>query len=141
MGDLSRSHNNQHHLWSQKMGLKLATLLLFLSLLNISLGNPAKDDSNQHLANSAVKPIAANQAGHELAKREASRGRKGSCQGKRCSKKRTHKKAKKGKKANQKPKNNEKKSKKRKGGKKKTSQKKNSKEQKQKKGSRRTGSS
>merc|ERR1712108_69880 len=93
----------------QKMGLKLATLLLFLSLLNISMGDPAKDDSKQHLANSAAKPIAANQGGHVLAKREASRGRKASCQGKRCSKKRTHKKAKKGKKANQKPKNNEKK--------------------------------
>ena len=65
------------------MGLKLATLLLFLSLLNISVGNPAKDDFKQHLANSAAKPIAASQAGHELAKREAGRGRKGSCQGKR----------------------------------------------------------
>merc|ERR1712108_96007 len=93
----------------QKMGLILATLLLFLSLLNISMGDPAKDDSKQHLANSAAKPIAANQGGHVLAKREASRGRKASCQGKRCSKKRTHKKAKKGKKANQKPKKKKKK--------------------------------
>ena len=119
------------------MGLKLATLLLFLSLLNISQANPAKDDSEKHLANSPAKPIAANQDGHQLAKREAGKeGRKRSCQGKgwvilslsicvstfldfsdvfshclnfRCSKKKTPKKAKKDKKVGQKPKNNEKK--------------------------------
>merc|ERR1712029_302972 len=95
----------------QKMGLKLATLLLlFLSLLNISQANPAKDDSEKHLANSPAKPIAANPAGHLLAKREAGKeGRKRSCQGKGCSKKKTPKKAKNDKKVGQKPKNNEKK--------------------------------
>merc|ERR1712198_2291 len=81
----------------QKMGLKLATLLLFLSLLNISQANPAKDDSEKHLANSPAKPIAANQDGHLLEKREAGKeGRKRSCQGKGCSKKKTPKKKKKG---------------------------------------------
>merc|ERR1711990_299840 len=114
MGDLSRSHNNKHHLWSKKMGLKLVALLLTLSLLFLSQANPVEDDSRQHLANSAANQIGANlvapnQAGHDLTKREAGRGRKASCEGKRCSKKRTPKKAKKGKKANQKPKNNEKK--------------------------------
>merc|ERR1712110_223934 len=102
MGDLSRSHNNKHHLW-RKMGLKLATaLLLFLPLLSLSLANAVEDDFQQDLANPpanqvGANPVAANQAGHELVKREADRGKK-SCEGKRCSQKKTPQKGKQGKK-------------------------------------------
>merc|ERR1712008_351903 len=101
MGDLSRSRNNQHHLWS-KMEVNLATLLLFLSLLYLSQANPTEDDSKHHLAdspadqigaNQPANPMAANHAGHQLKKRDAGRERKASCEGKRCRKKKSPKKA------------------------------------------------
>ena len=68
-----------------KMGLKLGSaLLLFLPLLSLALANAdVEDDSKQDLANQVgANHVAANQAGHELVKREAGRGRK-SCEGKR----------------------------------------------------------
>merc|ERR1711934_36109 len=104
------SQQQTHHLWS-KMGLKLGSaLLLFLPLLSLALANAdVEDDSKQDLANQVdAIHVAANQAGHELVKREAGRGRK-SCERKRCSKKKTTQKVKKGEKGNKKPKNSEKK--------------------------------
>ena len=75
------------------MGPKPAAVLLFLSIIYLSLAkagsnhlaNPVEDDSN-HLA----KPLEDDynqmdigQVGHQLVKREAGRGRKTSCEGKR----------------------------------------------------------
>merc|ERR1711971_1456882 len=112
MGDLSRSHNNKHHLWS-KMGLKLGTIavLLILSILYISLAtSTAVENDSKHLSLANVaNPLSANEDGHLLTRREAGRGGKKSCEGKRCSKKQTSKGAKKDKKVNQKPKSTEKK--------------------------------
>merc|ERR1712010_7305 len=103
------SQQQTRHLWS-KMGMKLATaLLLFLPLLSLALANSAaEDDSKQDLVNPPANQVGVNQAGHDLVKRGAGRGRK-SCEGKRCGKKKTPKKGKKGKKGNRKPKNSEKK--------------------------------
>merc|ERR1712083_42100 len=84
-----------------KMGLKL--VLFIFSILYLSLTTAVEDDS-KHLSNSQANPIGANLAGHQLMKREAGRGRKKSCEGKRCSKKKTSKRAKKDKKSNQRPK-------------------------------------
>merc|ERR1712083_398604 len=96
MGDHSRSHNNKHHLWS-KMGPKPAAVLLFLSIIYLSLAkagpnhlvNPVEFGSN-HLANHLeddYNQMDIGQVGHQLVKREAGRGRKKSCEGKRCDKK------------------------------------------------------
>merc|ERR1711936_1035310 len=123
MGDISRSHNSKHHLWSK---MKLGTaLLLFLSIFYLTLANVnAEDDSEQDLTSDShvgskedltsgnhvgANQItdANNQAEHQLAKRDAGRGRKASCEGTRCGKKKTPKKGKKG----QKPKKSEKKKK------------------------------
>merc|ERR1712210_268882 len=103
------SQQQTRHLWS-KMGLKLATaLLLFLPLLSLALANAdVEDDSKQDLVNPPANHVGVNQAGHDLVKRGAGRGRK-SCEGKRCGKKKSPQKAKKGKKGNRKPKNSEKK--------------------------------
>ena len=65
-----------------KMGLKLATVLLIFSILYLSLATSAENES-KHLANSQANPMVADQAGHQLTKREAGRGRKKSCEGKR----------------------------------------------------------
>merc|ERR1712233_286485 len=112
MGDISRSHNSKHHLWSK---MKLGTaLFLFLSLFYLTLANVnAEDDSKQDLTSDnhvGADQIADtnNQAEHQLVKRDAGRGRKASCEGTRCGKKKTPKKGKKG----QKPKKSEKKKKK-----------------------------
>merc|ERR1712227_976593 len=108
MGDLSRSHNNKHHLWS-KMGPKLATtlLLFFLPLLSLSLANAdAEEDLKKDLTsnNQIGAGPTDNQAGHQLVKREAGQGRKASCEGTRCGKKNTPKKGKKGQKKKKKKK-------------------------------------
>ena len=63
-----------------KMGLKL--VLLIFSILYLSLTTAVEDDP-KHLSNSQANPMAANLAGHQLMKREAGRGRKKSCEGKR----------------------------------------------------------
>merc|ERR1711934_440180 len=105
------SQQQTHHLWS-KMVLKLGSaLLLFLPLLSLALANSAaEDDSKQDLVNPPANQVGVNQAGHDLVKRGAGRGRK-SCEGKRCGKKKTPKKGKKG---NQKTKKSKKKKKKKK---------------------------
>merc|ERR1712130_157030 len=111
MGDISRSHNSKHHLWSK---MKLGTALLLLSIFYLTLANVnAEDDSEQDLTSDnhvGANQIADtnNQAEHQLVKRDAGRGRKASCEGTRCGKKKTPKKGKKG----QKPKKSEKKKKK-----------------------------
>ena len=75
------------------MGPKPAAVLLFLSIIYLSLAkagsnhlvNPVEDDSN-HLANHLeddYNQMDIDQAGHQLVKREAGRGRKTSCEGKR----------------------------------------------------------
>merc|ERR1712233_169898 len=99
MGDISRSHNSKHHLWSK---MKLGTaLFLFLSLFYLTLANVnAEDDSKQDLTSDnhvGANQIADtnNQAEHQLVKRDAGRGRKASCEGTRCGKKKTPKKGKK----------------------------------------------
>merc|ERR1711962_727785 len=98
MGDLSRSHNNKHHHWSN-MSLKLASTLLLLSIISISLASSADGDQEQLASGLADgNRVAANQAEHQLVKREAGRGRGKSCKGKRCNKKKNPKKAGKGKK-------------------------------------------
>merc|ERR1712108_654 len=88
-----------------KMGPKPAAVLLFLSIIYLSLAkagsnhlaNPVEGDSN-HLA----KPLEddsnqmdIDQVEHQLVKREAGRGRKKSCEGKRCDKKKNPPKEKK----------------------------------------------
>merc|ERR1711874_583292 len=95
MGDLSRSHNNKHHHWSN-MSLKLASTLLLLSIFSILVASSADGDHEHGLADG--NRVAANQAGHQLVKREAGRGRGKSCKGKRCNKKKSSKNAEKGKK-------------------------------------------
>ena len=65
-----------------KMGPKPAAVLLFLSIIYLSL---AKAGSNQ-LANyleDDYNQMDIGQVGHQLVKREAGRGRKTSCEGKR----------------------------------------------------------
>merc|ERR1712210_352365 len=108
------SQQQTHHLWS-KMGLKLGSaLLLFLPLLSLALANAAvEDDSKQDLVNPPANQVGVNQAGHDLVKRGAGRGRK-SCEGKRCGKKKSPQKAKKKKKNPQKEKKKKKKKKKKK---------------------------
>ena len=66
------------------MGLKLGSaLLLFLPLLSLALANAdVEDDSKQDLVNPPANHVGVNQAGHDLVKRGAGRGRK-SCEGKR----------------------------------------------------------
>merc|ERR1711962_1857683 len=114
MGDLSRSHNNKHHHWSN-MSLKLASTLLLLSIVSISVASFfSADGDHEQLASSLAvgNIVAANQAGHQLVKREAGRGRGKSCKGKRCNKKKSPKKAEKGKKRTQKGQKRERKGKK-----------------------------
>merc|ERR1711962_1476617 len=114
MGDLSRSHNNKHHHWSN-MSLKLASTLLLLSIISISLASSSSADGDHEQLASGLADgniVAANQAGHQLVKREAGRGRGKSCKGKRCNKKKSSKKAEKGKKRTQKDQKRERKGKK-----------------------------
>merc|ERR1711962_1652623 len=101
MGDLSRSHNNKHHHWSN-MSLKLASTLLLLSIVSISVASFSSADGDHEHGLADGNRVAANQAGHQLVKREAGRGRGKSCKGKRCNKKKSSKKAVKGKKRTQK---------------------------------------
>ena len=71
------------------MGPKPAAVLLFLSIISLSLAkagsnhlaNPVEDDSN-HLEDD-YNQMDIGQAGHQPVKREAGRGRKTSCEGKR----------------------------------------------------------
>merc|ERR1711988_945979 len=97
MGDLSRSHNNKHHHWSN-MSPKLASTLLLLSIVSISAAFSSSADGDQEQLARALADgnrVAAKQAGHQLVKREAGRGRGKSCKGKRCNKKKSPKKGKK----------------------------------------------
>merc|ERR1712156_931163 len=113
MGDLSRSHNNKHHHWSI-MSLKLASTLLLLSIVSISLASSSPADGDHEQLASGLADgnrVAANQAGHQLVKREAGRGRGKSCKGKRCNKKKSPKNAEKGKKRTQKDQKRERKGK------------------------------
>merc|ERR1711922_10994 len=83
------------------MSLKLASTLLLLSIASISVASSfSADGDHEQLASGLAdgNRVAANQAGHQLVKREAGRGRGKSCKGKRCNKKKSPKKAKKGKK-------------------------------------------
>merc|ERR1711872_14187 len=94
MGDLSRSHNNKHDHWSN-MSLKLASTLLLLSIVSISVAFSSSADGDQEHGLAHGNRMAANKAEHQLVKREAGRGRGKSCKGKRCNKKKSPKKGKK----------------------------------------------
>merc|ERR1711872_271081 len=97
MGDLSRSHGNKHHHWSI-MSLKLASTLLLLSIVSISVAfSSSADGDHEQLASGLAdgNRVVANQAEHQLVKREAGRGRGKSCKGKRCNQKKSPKKGKK----------------------------------------------
>merc|ERR1719402_1095583 len=97
------------------MSLKLVSTLLLLSVVSISVAFSSSADGNHEQLASGLADgnrVAANQAGHQLVKREAGRGRGKSCKGKRCNKKKSPKKAEKGKKRTQKDQERERKGKK-----------------------------
>merc|ERR1711963_1389880 len=94
------------------MSLKLASTLLLLSIVSTSVSSSPSADGDQEQLASALADgnrVAAFQAGHQLVKREAGRGRGKSCKGKRCNKKKSSKKAEKGKKKTPKKKKKKKK--------------------------------
>merc|ERR1712211_149097 len=89
-----------------------ASILFLLSIVSISVAFSSSADGDQEQLASALADgnrVAAFQAGHQLVKREAGRGRGKSCKGKRCNKKKSPKK---GKKRTQKKKKNPKRGKK-----------------------------